>query len=528
MKLRSKKEYKHVEPVKKFRKLLPKTVQESRVKKHKFKPVDKVPKPVNQEQIELKGVRVVLNRIKSSTEISEIENKLRFVRAYETALTRMSTDGLKPIEDLKLDGNISENWRIFKRNFDIIFAARGIDTKTEVVKISTFLNAAGQQAIDLFDSFKLTAVQLASYTEVIKAFEDFCTPRKNVVFERYKFGIRNQKEGEPFDVFLMDIKKLAQYCAFHDVDEMIRDRIVIGTTDSKLRTRLLEMKDLTLEQAVEKVRASETSKEQNETMGKSAAINEISAKQPKSKSQGNGKRDNNNKYKSNSRTQQNTQQQTRGTHQQQQQRQRNTNNSGSNNTSNRPSNSTGMINNCTRCGRSHKIRECPAFGKQCNKCSKSNHFSSVCKQQNISTIDAHDDSNDSSEYYIGTINCQSENSNAVTFPWIETIEMNGKNVAVKIDTGAETDVLPLSVVKQIKSIELRPTSVTLRAFGGEQLKPSGMCTLLSSFNGISHKINFAVVDLNFVPIFGLKSCVRFGIVQPSRVYKNSKYKNKEL
>lgn len=82
---------------------------------------------------------------------------------------------------------------------------------------------------------------------VIKAFEEFCAPRKNINYERYKFGNRNQNEGEPSDSFFMDIKKLTRNCKFKDEDDMIRDRIVIGVSDSKLRTRLLEIQTLTID-----------------------------------------------------------------------------------------------------------------------------------------------------------------------------------------------------------------------------------------------------------------------------------------
>ena len=36
------------------------------------------------------------------------------------------------------------------------------------------------------------------------------------------------------------------------------------------------------------------------------------------------------------------------------------------------------IRNCKYCGKSYPVRECPAFGKQCPKCQKYNHLSSVC------------------------------------------------------------------------------------------------------------------------------------------------------
>ena len=526
MKLRNRKEYEHVEPVKKYKKILNKNLKKQQIQRK-----DLNEKEANEKKRELRK-KIAQSETPSQKDPVRYEkdrrNSLNFVRAYAIEIDRMSTDGLKPIEDLSFEGNISENWRLFKRDFDIIYAARGIDKKTEPVKVGTFLNAIGRNALEVYESFKLSDEEKGSYTAIVKAFDDFCTPRKNIVFERYKFGLRNQKEGEPFDVFLIEIKKLAKNCAFKEEDDMIRDRIVIGITDSNLRARLLETSDLTMAKAIEKARASETSREQNESMSRTAAVNEISSthnsthgSKPTAQSKNNSWKDKGNKK--GTQTQQSTHQQ------QQHQRQRNTGNN-SNDKSNATQNSSVKeIKNCNRCGRTHKIRQCPAYGKNCNNCSKPNHYSKMCRQRNVATIDMQHDSSDSDELYIGTIDCPSEISDSITFPWIEQIQMNEKNVNAKIDTGAETDVLPLNVLKKIApTAVLQTTSVKLRAFGGQRLKPLGMCSLLSSYNGISLKINYAIVDLDFIPILGLKTCVRFGIVQPSRVNKNKRNKNKQL
>ncbi|GFX75680.1 uncharacterized protein TNCV_3575051 [Trichonephila clavipes] len=44
--------------------------------------------------------------------------------------------------------------------------------------------------------------------------------------------------------------------------------------------------------------------------------------------------------------------------------------------------------NCKKCGRKHKPRECPAFGKVCAKCKKKTHFAAKCFQstKNIDEI----------------------------------------------------------------------------------------------------------------------------------------------
>ncbi|XP_011863238.1 PREDICTED: cellular nucleic acid-binding protein homolog [Vollenhovia emeryi] len=37
------------------------------------------------------------------------------------------------------------------------------------------------------------------------------------------------------------------------------------------------------------------------------------------------------------------------------------------------------IINCTKCGMSHVVIRCPAYGELCTKCGKRNHFASKCQ-----------------------------------------------------------------------------------------------------------------------------------------------------
>lgn len=47
-------------------------------------------------------------------------------------------DYIRKVDLLNLDGNISENWRVFKQNFDIFAIAAELSKKTEAVRIAFF------------------------------------------------------------------------------------------------------------------------------------------------------------------------------------------------------------------------------------------------------------------------------------------------------------------------------------------------------------------------------------------------------
>jgi len=93
---------------------------------------------------------------------------------------------------------------------------------------------------------------------ILEKFTEYCNPRKNITFLRYQFFSHGQVEGQPFDQFVTALKKLAADCEFGDLkDSLIRDRIVCGTTDSKLRERYLRETELSLNKAIQLGQAAE-------------------------------------------------------------------------------------------------------------------------------------------------------------------------------------------------------------------------------------------------------------------------------
>ncbi|XP_055307026.1 uncharacterized protein LOC129571275 [Sitodiplosis mosellana] len=442
---------------------------------------------------------------------------------------RKMTEHVKAVEALKLDGNLAENWRRFKRNYDIFAVAIGMEDKNDPVKINTFLNAVGPDAVEIYDTFDLTAIQRAQYTAVTEAFATFCAAHKNTVYERYNFYQRNQKEGESFDSFLMDIKILVKSCEFNAAtNEMLRDRIVMGVSDKKLQTKLLETAHLTYDGAVDKCRASEATKEHTEKMCKTKEVHELKT-QTIAYTRNSKNHNNKNIQKQNDKRATTWHGNTQNAHNTQYRSSRNSSNSNNNRNENKNDYDRNGSNHskCKRCGYSHDVKgKCPAHGKTCNVCTKPNHFASVCRSRQVDSI-AFGLPNECTqkEFYISAIerNVRNENGDVFGTRWMERLRINGQTVAFKIDTGAEMNVLPLHVFRRLmfgSNVELQPTDMTLRAFGGERIVPKGMCSLLCSFKNITLRVVFAIVDLDVTPILGLATCTRFRIVNPPHTRNN--------
>ncbi|KAK9675309.1 hypothetical protein QE152_g40456 [Popillia japonica] len=182
----------------------------------------------------------------------------------------------------------------------------------------------GEEAVDLFNTFNLTADEKKDIDKIINAFENYIQPRKNIIYDRYVFYNRNQKENETFDVFLKDIKRLADMCEFGtEKENMIRDRVVIGIKNREEQERLLRMPNLNLAKAVDVCRAAEISKLQARTLNNESATDSIVTKHNRYT----------NKFKYGDKKNRKIQQETRGS-------------------------------KCRKCNISHEPKKCPAYGKK--------------------------------------------------------------------------------------------------------------------------------------------------------------------
>ena len=97
---------------------------------------------------------------------------------------------------------------------------------------------------------------------MLAKFDEYCEPRTQVIYERYRFNNRKQEPGESIAAYLTELRMIAKNCQHEDItpEEILRDRIVLGIRDDKMRERrerLLRYNDLTLQKAVDLIKAAE-------------------------------------------------------------------------------------------------------------------------------------------------------------------------------------------------------------------------------------------------------------------------------
>ena len=166
--------------------------------------------------------------------------------------------------------------------------------------------------------------------EIMMAFERYAIGEIHETLERYKFVKLQQQEGESMNKFLADLRilmKTCQYCPRCE-SSILRDRIILGIRSNDIREDLLKVRHLALDKCIDICKASETAASHSDALVPDNANRVLEGKQREDTKE------------------------------------------------------------CKFCSFNHptKKQKCPAWGKVCKKCGKSNHFESKC----------HDTSNKSS------------------------------------------------------------------------------------------------------------------------------------
>ncbi|XP_070550519.1 uncharacterized protein [Ptychodera flava] len=179
-------------------------------------------------------------------------------------------DKFRPPEPLKLEGNLSENWRRWKQRFQLYMEASEANEKPEKNQCSIFLHVVGDEALEAYNTFTFTNAADKEKIQVLyEKFEEYCSPRKNVTLERHKFFTCSQGPDESIDHYVTELKNRSKSCTFGELtNSLIKDRVVRGVNNSHVRERLLRETDLDPQKPIEICRAAEQSKTHIQALSK--------------------------------------------------------------------------------------------------------------------------------------------------------------------------------------------------------------------------------------------------------------------
>lgn len=296
------------------------------------------------------------------------------------------------------DSNVAEKWSEMWEHCSV---ASKVNKEEGDVQVAALLTAIGAEARKVFKAWNLSATERKDIKGAIKRFDNYCNPRKNIPFERYLFNSRQQGPGESFDCYVTALRQIADKCAFDAItpDDLLRDRIIFGIADNKVRERLLREPELNLAKTLDICRASEMSQAQIKVVREFNPPNVHLLEENKNSSEG------------------------------------------------QPSSANQLRYTCRFCGRRHESKHeaCPAWGKQCVKCGKGNHFARKCPLSSTSNkVSLLEEEDELPVFQVFKVSAnQSLDSSLVTLR-----VPSGNFIRFEIDTRARCNVLPVHIYKK--------------------------------------------------------------------------------
>ncbi|XP_041980898.1 uncharacterized protein LOC121734382 [Aricia agestis] len=284
-------------------------------------------------------------------------------------------------------GNLCRDWEKWKKSFSIYYEACELSKKDHKVQINILLHVIGDKCREVSEQFTGESKTLK---ELLDKFDKFFIPKKNLAVERQKFFRRDQKELESIEQYAFELNKIASKCEFQNLqDDLVCSRLICGIQDVALSERLLREPEITLPKAIDICRLAEMSRMQaqniksennqhhvhsvadhhktsdseihlvKETRASSSRRNYVRGARPRptvsasAPAPASAPRD---RFPQPAEHPRGARRHDRAIQQ-------------------RPREYRG----CDYCGRSHRRNECPAYGQQCSRCRKMNHFARMCR-----------------------------------------------------------------------------------------------------------------------------------------------------
>ncbi|KAI8733312.1 Retrovirus-related Pol polyprotein [Biomphalaria glabrata] len=359
---------------------------------------------------------------------------------------------LKPPTELKVtEGNVSENFRQWRRQVELFLLAIGAEEKPKIRQKAIILHCAGPQAQEICEQLQHDENEDVNDPQILlKKLHDYYNPRKNEVLESFRFW--NIEKVSSCDVFITQLRAQAEKCNFKEKDRMIRDKIIFAV-EKRLQERLLNHDDLTLKKCIEICQTYEQTAKGLAEINKETVVKIDKIEQKKNDNRNN-------------------------------------------------------LIDCWFCGGRHAVNRtaCPAWGKNCNKCKGKNHFAVKCKTKNkIHMHNAMDEFDQ--EEQLNSINVLNINRDRMTALFM----INSQQIRFQLDTGADVNII---YKKYVKKTQIKKSVQTLTMWNNSKLKNEGTANLVitNPKNKKNYLVTFTVVENHYQCLLGRKTCQSLSLI----------------
>ncbi len=182
-------------------------------------------------------------------------------------------------ERLNIKGNVTQHWRTFRKRWEPFEVSSRLTKRSHEERVATFQQCLPAEALEVLDTLPFAEGEnINNMAVVLRHMEAYCSSKTNVICERYQLSQRAQKQGEPFDDYLISLKSMNRACNYGATqDELLRDKIAHGIRNNDTRQKLLQEAKLTLATAISICRAAESISAQAKVISFSDDVHALTA-----------------------------------------------------------------------------------------------------------------------------------------------------------------------------------------------------------------------------------------------------------
>ena len=137
-------------------------------------------------------------------------------------------------------GNVAENWSYFREQWNNYKIATGLREKDKKIGVATLRKIMGKDCYNIYKRLALEEEEKERVTSILDGLEKYFKPASNITYERFIFNTCDQQSHETIDEYVNKLRGLSETCEFRTLrDNLIKDRIVLGTKNKQVRVTLL-------------------------------------------------------------------------------------------------------------------------------------------------------------------------------------------------------------------------------------------------------------------------------------------------
>lgn len=376
------------------------------------------------------------------------------------------------IEEFKTD---TGDWTEYVERLTQYFVANDIEANEK--KRAILLSVCGEKTYGLLRSLVAPSKPgEKTYTDLVTVMEEHHNPKPSVILQRFKFNCCVRKKHQSVAEFVADLRHLAEHCEYKEkLEEMLRDRIVVGVNDDKIQRRLLSEATLDFKRAFEIAQGLESA-------AKSA--DEISKASRALPTAGSGASGDIHKVTRNTRQSTKSAVMTKSAQ-----------------ASKSQVNDSRKEKLCYRCNGKHDAKSCRFKDSECFSCHRKGHISAACRNRTkpdrqrtkVNVVE------DSVEYEMFHISSK-------IAPYKVDVALEGRETTMEIDTGASVSIINEECFKELSSIgkplALRKSNVVLSTYTKSQLPLLGMTEVNVQYKNQQRKLPLYVIKGKGPNLFG--------------------------